>query len=203
MAKRTRYVFKYSRAQKAFIDAFVELYAQKPIEKITVDELANLADYSRSTFYSYYSDIYALRREVENHFLMYAGLLYDATDRQVLLDEFEGGITPTCLVCWFERCLEWKDFLRAAMGAHGNLPFIRKIHALIREGLQNMFDLLDVPKNEHALLILERETQATYGVLRYAVFADKSVPPPYLANVMDSLRRCWIASGRDSGKRFG
>lgn len=46
--------------REAFIEAFVILYKQKPMEKITVKELAALAGYNRTTFYHYFDDIYAL-----------------------------------------------------------------------------------------------------------------------------------------------
>ncbi len=40
--------------------AFWKIYAEKKIEKISVRELCQKAGYNRSTFYSYYKDIYDL-----------------------------------------------------------------------------------------------------------------------------------------------
>ena len=42
------------------IEAFWKLYAEKPIEKITIQELMNKAGYHRSVFYVYFKDIYDL-----------------------------------------------------------------------------------------------------------------------------------------------
>ena len=39
-------------------EAFWNLYKEKPIEKITIKEVTNLAGYNRGTFYLYYKDIY-------------------------------------------------------------------------------------------------------------------------------------------------
>ena len=37
--------------------AFWSLYAQKPLEKISVREITALAGYNRGTFYLYYQDV--------------------------------------------------------------------------------------------------------------------------------------------------
>ena len=49
----------------------MELRAQKPLEKIKVKELCDLACINKSTFYAHYQDIYALANamEDENAFL--------------------------------------------------------------------------------------------------------------------------------------
>jgi len=39
------------KTKQSFISVFCELYCQKPIEKITVQEIANKSGYNRSTFY--------------------------------------------------------------------------------------------------------------------------------------------------------
>lgn len=39
---------------------------KKPIEKITVTELAKLAEINKATFYLHYSDIYSLADEMED-----------------------------------------------------------------------------------------------------------------------------------------
>ena len=41
-------------------NAFIELRARKPLERITVKELAELAEVSKATFYLHYHDIYDL-----------------------------------------------------------------------------------------------------------------------------------------------
>ncbi len=48
------------------IQAFCELYKEKPISKITVKELTDRAGYNRSTFYQYFADVYALLEYMED-----------------------------------------------------------------------------------------------------------------------------------------
>ena len=48
------------RTKRSIINAFLELRSQKPLEKITVKELSELAFINKATFYTHYQDIYDL-----------------------------------------------------------------------------------------------------------------------------------------------
>lgn len=50
-------------------DAFWKLYTEKPIEKISVREITELAGYNRSTFYLYYKDVYDIFSRIEDELL--------------------------------------------------------------------------------------------------------------------------------------
>ncbi|MCD8118391.1 MAG: TetR/AcrR family transcriptional regulator [Lachnospiraceae bacterium] len=52
-----------------FIQAFCELYRTKPISKITIKEITDLAGYNRSTFYQYFKDVYELLEYMENEMI--------------------------------------------------------------------------------------------------------------------------------------
>lgn len=56
---------RVEKTQKAIKQAYIELRSQKPLEKITVKELCQLACINKSTFYSHYADIYELSDVVE------------------------------------------------------------------------------------------------------------------------------------------
>ena len=49
-----------------FEEAFLRLYAEKPVDAITVGALCEKAGYNRGTFYLHYQDIYALLHAVED-----------------------------------------------------------------------------------------------------------------------------------------
>ena len=49
--------------------AFTSLMAEKPINQITVRELADRADVNRGTFYTHYRDIYDMLEQVEQELL--------------------------------------------------------------------------------------------------------------------------------------
>ncbi len=58
------------RTKKWIRKAFIELLAEKKkIEKISVTELSERADISKTTFYYHYADIYAVVAEMENELI--------------------------------------------------------------------------------------------------------------------------------------
>ena len=57
---------RIARTDRAIEQAFMELRAQKPLEKIKVKELCDLACINKSTFYAHYQDIYALANAMED-----------------------------------------------------------------------------------------------------------------------------------------
>ena len=56
---------RIEKTERAIKNAFIELRAKKPLEKITVKELCAEACINKSTFYSHYADIYALSEAIE------------------------------------------------------------------------------------------------------------------------------------------
>ena len=57
---------RIQKTRAAIKSAFIELRKKKTIEKITVTELAKLAEINKATFYLHYSDIYSLADEMED-----------------------------------------------------------------------------------------------------------------------------------------
>ncbi len=58
------------KTKKAIINAFLALRAKRPLEKITVRELCEMAMVNKSTFYSHYGDIYELSDSLENQVVL-------------------------------------------------------------------------------------------------------------------------------------
>ncbi len=50
-------------------NSFVELLKKKPINKITVKEICEMAEINRATFYKHYLDVYDLLNKLEQEFL--------------------------------------------------------------------------------------------------------------------------------------
>lgn len=57
---------RIEKTKNAITNAFLELRAAKPLEKITIKELCEKAKINKSTFYSHYRDIYDLSEQLEN-----------------------------------------------------------------------------------------------------------------------------------------
>ncbi|MDE6727985.1 MAG: TetR/AcrR family transcriptional regulator [Oscillospiraceae bacterium] len=57
---------RVQKTRGSIINAFLQLRAKKPLERITVKELADLAKINKATFYLHYKDIYDLSEQLEN-----------------------------------------------------------------------------------------------------------------------------------------
>lgn len=58
---------RVKRTKTSIANAFLELCASKPPERITVKELAALAGINKATFYLHYKDIFELLETLENY----------------------------------------------------------------------------------------------------------------------------------------
>lgn len=58
--------------KKLLKDSLIGLMHNKPIGKITIKEICENAEINRSTFYLYYTDQYALLKEIENELIAHA-----------------------------------------------------------------------------------------------------------------------------------
>lgn len=56
---------RIKKTRRAIQEAFLRLRAKKPLERITVKELAELAEISKATFYLHYQDIYDLSQQLQ------------------------------------------------------------------------------------------------------------------------------------------
>ncbi|MDR0374389.1 MAG: TetR/AcrR family transcriptional regulator [Treponema sp.] len=63
--RKTRYT------RKALQDSLIELMKSKSIVRVTIKELCDLADISRSTFYLHYSNQYDLLKQIEEETIAY------------------------------------------------------------------------------------------------------------------------------------
>ncbi len=54
------------KTRRAITNAFLQLRKHKPLERITIKELAQLAEISKATFYLHYKDIYDLSQQLQN-----------------------------------------------------------------------------------------------------------------------------------------
>ncbi len=54
------------KTKRSIQNAFLQLRSHKPLERITVKELSELAEISKGTFYLHYKDIYDLSEHLQN-----------------------------------------------------------------------------------------------------------------------------------------
>ncbi len=104
--RRTKYTKSVIR------ESLFNLMEDEPINKITVTDICKAADINRSTFYSYYEDVYDLLSSIQNEL-------------------FENVMLSLSSENWFEDLLELvdanRDLCRVLIGPHGDASFMRQL----------------------------------------------------------------------------
>ncbi len=73
---------RINKTKKAIINSFITLRSNKPLEKITIKELTDMAEINKATFYRHYEDIYALSESLEQELI--ANCLNEISDPTLL-----------------------------------------------------------------------------------------------------------------------
>ena len=104
------------------MEAFCLLYSQKPLEKITVQEIARKAGFNRSTFYQYFLDVNDLLCDVENEFLKYI------SDKRG-----QAGASSTPFIEDIVVLYETKSiYINALFGRYGSNQFLERLKAAVK-----------------------------------------------------------------------
>lgn len=127
----TKKLTSSEQTKQAFIEAFCLLSIQKPMEKISVQDVARKAGYHRSTFYQYFSDINELLLTIEEEFM--AGMVEKRKIRahKKLVDRF---LIEELVI----RLEENELYLRTLFGEHGNNQFMDKIKTVAKKEIAEL-----------------------------------------------------------------
>ena len=122
------------KTRQKFVDVFCLLYMEKPIEKISVQQITNMAGYNRSTFYQYFPDIYALRDYVENDVLTFITEEFSAEGGDVYDEQ-------TVLKDAMRLFDEKGTYLNALLGDYGSIRFQSRLkeRMMTASGLKDKF----------------------------------------------------------------
>lgn len=135
---RVRTTSKAATTQIRIIDAYLHLMETTDFDKIAVSSIVEKADVTRSTFYSYFTDIYDLLEYVED----------EITDHMPMLEHSELGAkpygigrppdpahcaSPSWIREWFEYAAYFSYQLSILLGPTGNTQFPHKMRKSIRE----------------------------------------------------------------------
>ena len=123
--------------------AFWELYAEKPVEKISVREITDRAGYNRATFYLYYHDVYELLDEIEDTVLGNIERLVQG--RLLQGDRLDFSQHMGLILRLAQRS---RDYTRVLLGPHGDPVFSDRLKQIISP-LVDRFFLPEAQLDEH------------------------------------------------------
>lgn len=153
------------KTRQALIDAFCILYSCKPLEKITVQEIARKAGYNRSTFYQYFLDVDDLRSYVEQELLDY---IYENREGAETLTRSDSFIRS--LVALYEAKSLYID---ALLGEYGSNRLIERIK------LDSKFDIpeFNLPDNDrYKPYYIEYHLSTTISLFRLWLQRGRDLP---------------------------
>jgi AcrR family transcriptional regulator len=168
------------KTRQSFTDVFCSLYCQKPIEKITVQEIANKSGYNRSTFYQYFTDVYDLLNFIENDILDYI--------RRNLKNTEQSDTKPQDILLLFE---EKGTYLNALFGDYGNIRFIEKMKDEFFSDGQKYCIPQDISLTPY---LLEFHISTSFSLLRLWQRRQKDLTPDELFSLIDTLFNSGISS---------
>lgn len=117
--------------KEKLVNAFWALYEQKPYEQITVREISELAGYNRSTFYTYFKDVYDVLEQTEDEMCC---LLQEEVDRSRYMCSKEQMAESVRFIGKFLK----KNHKRLALllGENGDVKFAHRIMQQMREQMR-------------------------------------------------------------------
>lgn len=163
------------KTKRALAAAFCELYAKKPIDKITIKEITSLAGYNRSTFYQYFTDVYDLLEYIEDDLLAAAKAVWEKDAHSIFNPNLQQ------LMTFFESK---EQYLKALLGDYGNVHFLDKLKKeLPLEELKNSFS------QGEALVpyLIEFHIATSLSLFRVWLASGKNIPSDVLLELIHNL----------------
>ncbi|MHA6534459.1 TetR/AcrR family transcriptional regulator [Paenibacillus sp. BAC0078] len=170
------------KTKQTFIDVFCELYSQKPIEKISIQEIANKSGYNRSTFYQYFTDIYELLDFVENDLLNYI--------KEELANK---ALSTHTAVQNPLHCLEKREYLsilNALLGDYGSIRFLERLK---REITLDSLELNLPQNNSITPYLIEFHISTSLSLFRLWLQRQKDLSPEEFFELVENLYKKGVA----------
>ncbi len=171
------------RTRQFIMDAFAELLEQKPFEKIGINEIADLANINRSTFYLHFEDKYALLDDY------IAGLLSDLREQSGTLahaTEFSGVENSLRIVlnCLYDRKKQFKTLFKRENSPYFQPRFKAILMDVITQGSAPQLSA-DALENEFNIQV---KTSALTGIMEWWLSSSDPLPVEAMVeNVMKVL----------------
>jgi len=161
-------------------DSLMELMKNKPILNISVKEICDLADISRSTFYDHYKDHFDLLKQIEDETLIYfENLLNKYKDKQAKKD----------VVQMVEEMLTYiannGDTIQVLLSEYGDISFQKKLlyHFVMHNQIIKYF--AKKPQNDETISYYSVFlVHGAIGLIQHWLKNNMSMPVPQLAKMM-------------------
>ncbi len=146
---------KTKKTKESIINSFWELYKTTHISKITVKNITDGAGVFRSTFYLYFTDVYAILEDIENKIITDWEIMFTK-----IIDEGHQELALDMITDFYEQDGEYLSIL---FDHNGDPAFQKKIKDIMRPKMFLMFGIDDSNLKMH--LAFEFIISAMFGYL--------------------------------------
>ena len=122
------------KTKRAIHEAMTKLINEKPIEEITVTELADAAEINRKTFYNYYGSVYMVAEEMEYEIIA----RFEETLRKIDFDTLLMN-PQTTFITLAKLITSDLDFYGNILTNRNQLFFLQKIIASLKQRIMTLY----------------------------------------------------------------
>jgi AcrR family transcriptional regulator len=172
---------RIEKSKQAIMDAFTKLMLEKDFEKITINEIAELANVNRGTVYSHYVDIFDLLNQcIENHL----NKLFENCQQR----ENDNNISGKDSLCKTFKYLEQNAFFYSKMLMSKSITAFRnRLHALMVKSIEEQIDMSGINKDVNKEIMVQYFASATIGVVEWWITNSMPYSSEYMAEQLLSL----------------
>ncbi|WP_223846756.1 TetR/AcrR family transcriptional regulator [Bifidobacterium rousetti] len=164
-------------------EAFWKLYEEKPIEKISVKQITDLAGYNRATFYLYFSSVRDVRDQIEDDLITQRDAMLSASMRDGQL-----AITPELM----DVPMTLFRYGRVLLGPHGDPKFVERaensvwpyIQPILFPDTPNVEDIKDPQERRRLELLKHFYLSGILGIFRAALNDRDLIDPTEIGRFM-------------------
>ena len=175
---------KTAQTKAEIREAFWRLYADKPIEKITVGEVCERAGYNRGTFYLHYRDLYELLRSIEDEILEGMTSCVEDCMKRLRADSSKLSCIAACkdVVLFYERN---RSYIVVLLGERGDPAFIYRLKENLKPLWREYVVGVDSSRSEAEIdLLLEYTLSGTLFMISRWLASPNAMSARQLAHLV-------------------
>lgn len=165
------------------IEAFWDIYKEKPLSKITVQEITDKAGYNRGTFYTYFKDINEIQQLLKENLIPTKDMILGPL---MMLDKNSGNIFET-LDRTNDYVKEHSEKIAVLIGPEGDPSFVHEFKMRIRMIIMDYVYELKVKEPEKIEYIIEYQLSALIGMFQLWLEKNESMDENVLADFVEEV----------------
>lgn len=165
------------------IEAFWDIYKEKPLSKITVKEITDKAGYNRGTFYTYFKDINEIQQLLKENLIPTKDMILGPL---MMLDKNSGNIFET-LDRTNDYVKEHSEKIAVLIGPEGDPSFVHEFKMRIRMIIMDYLYELKVKEPEKIEYIIEYQLSALIGMFQLWLEKNESMYENVLADFVEEV----------------